>query len=90
MKNIPSTQNLSRVVTVTLIAIMAIANISCMGDTSNTGSGSTSGGADVVFLGSEAKLVSKLKKAEKMIIEAEFFDSGLHQITFTTKGFKWE
>lgn len=51
---------------------------------------SSSGSADVVFLGSEAKLISKLKKAEKMIIEAEFYDRGLEQITFSTKGLKWE
>ena len=50
---------------------------------------STSGSSDVVFLGSESKIISKLKKSEKLMIEAEFFDSGLHNITFSTKGFEW-
>lgn len=51
---------------------------------------SSSGSADVVFLGSEKKLISKLKTAEKVIIEAEFFDAGYKQISFSTKGLKWE
>ena len=51
---------------------------------------STSGTADIVFLGSTKKLISKLKNANKLIIEAEFFDVGYKQIIFSTKGLKWE
>jgi hypothetical protein len=51
---------------------------------------SSSGSADIVFLGSEKKLISKLKTAEKVIIEAEFFDVGYIQIIFSTKGLNWE
>jgi len=51
---------------------------------------STSGGAMIVFLGSEQKIISKLKTAEKLIIEAEFYEAGYEQITFSTKGLKWE
>lgn len=50
----------------------------------------TSGSSDVVFLGSESKLISKLKTANKLIIEAEFFDAGYKRITFTTKGLQWQ
>lgn len=50
----------------------------------------TSGGADVVFLGSEKKLISKLKTANKLLIEPEFFDVGFKSVEFSTKGFKWE
>ena len=51
---------------------------------------STSGSSAVVFLGSEKKLISKLKTAEKLIIEAEFFNVGYKQINFSTKGLNWE
>lgn len=51
---------------------------------------STSGSHDVVFLGSESRIISKLKTAEKVIIEPEFFDVGFKRVTFSTKGFKWE
>jgi len=51
---------------------------------------SSSGGADVVFLGNEKKVISKLKTAEKIIIEAQFYEAGYKQINFSTKGLKWE
>lgn len=50
---------------------------------------SSSGSSDVVFLGSVSKIISKLKTSEKLMIEAEFFDSGMYNITFSTKGFEW-
>lgn len=50
---------------------------------------SSSGSSDVVFLGSVSKIISKLKTSEKLMIEAEFFDSGMDNITFSTKGFEW-
>jgi hypothetical protein len=51
---------------------------------------STSGGADVVFLGNEKKVISKLKTAEKIILEAQFYEAGYKQINFSTKGLKWD
>ncbi|MAN29347.1 MULTISPECIES: hypothetical protein [Mesonia] len=51
---------------------------------------SSSGSSDVVFLGSESKIISKLKNSERLIIEAEFYDLGRETITFSTKGFKWD
>lgn len=51
---------------------------------------SSSGGADVVFLGNEKKVISKLKTAEKVIIEAQFYEAGYKQINFSTKGLKWD
>lgn len=50
---------------------------------------SSSGSSDVVFLGSVSKIISKLKTSEKLMIEAEFFDSGMDNIIFSTKGFEW-
>ncbi len=50
---------------------------------------SSSGSADVVFLGSASKIISKLKKSEKLMIEAEFYDSGMDNIIFYTKDFEW-
>lgn len=51
---------------------------------------SSSGSPDIVFLGSVSEIISKLKTSEKLIIEAEFYDSGMNNITFSTKGFEWE
>ena len=55
-----------------------------------TATHTSSGGSKTVFLGSETKLISKLKKAEKMMIEAEFYKTGYEQINFSTKGLKWK
>jgi hypothetical protein len=51
---------------------------------------STSGSSDVIFLGSESKIISKLKNSKKLMIEAEFYDSGMDNIIFYTKGFEWD
>ncbi|MCL2597270.1 MAG: hypothetical protein FWD66_06380 [Paludibacter sp.] len=50
---------------------------------------STSGGANIVFLGNTSKLISKLKMAKKFIIEAEFYEAGYKQIIFYPKGLEW-
>ncbi|MCO5259859.1 MAG: hypothetical protein M9916_06915 [Crocinitomicaceae bacterium] len=55
-----------------------------------TASFSSSGSADVVFLGNEKKLISKLKTAEKLIIEPEFYDVGRKTVRFDVKGLEWE
>ncbi|MCC6826495.1 MAG: hypothetical protein IT172_12210 [Acidobacteria bacterium] len=54
-----------------------------------TANHSSSGDSKVVFLGSESKIISKLKTAKKMIVEAEFFKEGAMPITFSVGGFKF-
>jgi hypothetical protein len=51
---------------------------------------SSAGRMDIVFLGSETQLISKLKAAKKLIVEAEFFKEGYKTIDFNVSGFKWE
>ena len=48
------------------------------------------GSTDVIFIENSAKFLKKLKTAQKLIIEAEFFESGLKTMEFNVKGFKWE
>ncbi|MFV0247683.1 MAG: hypothetical protein ACK5H1_01810 [Tenacibaculum sp.] len=50
---------------------------------------SSSGGADIVFFGSVSRIISKLKTSKKLMIEAEFFNFGMGNIVFSTKGFEW-
>ncbi|HEY1056951.1 MAG TPA: hypothetical protein VGE24_17525, partial [Emticicia sp.] len=50
---------------------------------------SSDGSSDILFLNSESKIISKLKKSTSLIIEAEFFNEGNRIIEFTTKDFKW-
>jgi hypothetical protein len=45
--------------------------------------------SDVVFLGSERKLIEKLKKAKKALIEVEFYNEGIRIIEFDTFNFEW-
>ncbi|MCL2027401.1 MAG: hypothetical protein FWG79_02825 [Bacteroidales bacterium] len=51
---------------------------------------SSSGSSDIVFLGNTARFISKLKNSSKIIIEPEFYDTGLKQITFSTSGLNWD
>lgn len=48
---------------------------------------SSSGAFDVVFLGNEKKLISKLKTAKKMMIEPQFYDVGYKPVKFNVEGF---
>ena len=54
---------------------------------------SVSGAADyssnTVFINSVDKIISKLKKAKKLIIEAEVYDNGTQQMEFAVSGFSW-
>lgn len=54
-----------------------------------TATSPSDGSSDTVFFGSESKIISKLKTAEKIIIEGSFFDAGVQNIKFTSKDFKW-
>ena len=47
------------------------------------------GRATVIFLMPAGRFISQLRKAHRVIIEAEFYQSGSHQITFQTAGLKW-
>lgn len=51
---------------------------------------SSSGGADVVFLGSQQKLLSKFKTSKKLLIEPEFYESGFRMVEFNLEGFEWK
>jgi len=47
------------------------------------------GSSDVLFIESPKKFITMLKTAKKVIIQAEFYDSGLKEMEFDTKDFKW-
>ena len=44
----------------------------------------------VIFINNASSFISKLKKAEKTIIECEFFDEGVRTMKFETKGFTFK
>lgn len=44
---------------------------------------------DSLFLSNVKGWVSQLKKSERLMIEADFFQEGARQFTFTTKGLTW-
>jgi hypothetical protein len=47
------------------------------------------GSSDVLFIESPKKFITMLKASKKVIIQAEFYDSGLKEMEFDTKDFKW-
>lgn len=48
------------------------------------------GSSELAFIELPNKLIKKLKTAKKIIIQAEFYDSGFQTMEFNTDGFKWE
>ncbi len=46
--------------------------------------------SDVIFLTSVSKIISKLKTAKKLMIEAPFYDAGRQIILFNVEGFTWD
>jgi hypothetical protein len=46
--------------------------------------------SDVVFFDSPSLLVSKLKKAQKVIVQIEIYQAGAPQFTFDVEGLKWK
>ena len=48
------------------------------------------GSSDGAFIRNAGRFVTALKASKKVIVEAEFFQSGRRQIIFTTEGFEWE
>lgn len=47
------------------------------------------GGTGLLFISSEQRFLTNLKKAKKVIIEAPFYDSGRKQMTFEVAGLDW-
>lgn len=48
------------------------------------------GSSDIIFINSEAEVISKLKTAKKVLIEVEFYNEGNRQIEFIVDGLKWD
>ncbi|MES1223383.1 MAG: hypothetical protein ABUT20_48255, partial [Bacteroidota bacterium] len=48
------------------------------------------GSANTIFLRQANTLISKLKKAKKVILECEFYQDGRKQIEFDVDGLKWD
>lgn len=53
-------------------------------------SGAADGSSDVVFPDNSAKLISKLKKAKSIKIEAPFYEAGRQIFNFNTEGLVWD
>jgi hypothetical protein len=51
---------------------------------------STTSRSDLVFLSPASKIISKLKKAKKVMIETQFFQEGRQQAEFNVEGLKWD
>lgn len=45
---------------------------------------------NVMFILPAKKMIEKIKKSKKMVIEVEFYNEGLRQIEFNTAGLKWD
>lgn len=43
----------------------------------------------VIFIRGEKRFLSKLRKAKSLVIEAEFFHAGSHQMYFDVSGLEW-
>ena len=48
------------------------------------------GSSDIIFINSTKEIISKIKAAKHMIIEAEFYDEGHRQIEFNVANLKWD
>ncbi|TWP30528.1 hypothetical protein ETU08_01850 [Apibacter muscae] len=52
--------------------------------------GSSDGSSEVIFLQTPNKIIDKLKKSKRMVIEVEFYNNGNKQIEFNTEGLVWK
>jgi hypothetical protein len=52
--------------------------------------GPSDGSADTLFIQNYDRFANKLKKSKSLVIEAEFFQAGLHQIEFNVSGLNWQ
>lgn len=48
------------------------------------------GDATVLFINSESRFIAMLKKAKKLLIEAEFFNNGNQIMEFNVSGLEWK
>lgn len=48
------------------------------------------GTSNMIFIQGSKGFLSKLKKSKKAVVEAEFFQNGMQQMTFDTANLKWE
>ena len=48
------------------------------------------GDSRILFINSANRAIARLKKAKKVIVEAELYDNGYQEIEFNTAGFKWD
>jgi len=55
-----------------------------------TGSEPSDGSSTTLFIEEAAKFITQAKKAKKMIVQAEFYESGMQNMEFTIDGFKWD
>jgi|GEM_PF-846127 len=47
------------------------------------------GSSDTIFIANDARFIANLKRSSRVIIEAEFYQSGAQQMTFNTEGLEW-
>jgi hypothetical protein len=48
------------------------------------------GTSNMVFVQNARGFLAKLKKSQRVVVEAEFFQNGMQQMTFNSAGLKWE
>ena len=48
------------------------------------------GSQDMLYIHPANNLISRLKKSKRLIIEANFLNNGLQQMTFNVQGLKWD
>ena len=48
------------------------------------------GSSDVAFIRNSGRFITALKTAERVVVEAEFYQSGRRQIIFSTQGLLWD
>jgi hypothetical protein len=48
------------------------------------------GSTNIIFFSNQDKLISKIKAAEKVMIEAPFYMAGRKVLYFDVKGLQWE
>jgi hypothetical protein len=53
------------------------------------GSSPSDGDSKYLFIEPASTIIMKLKKANRVIIEAEFYDNGIQQMEFNVSGLKW-
>lgn len=52
--------------------------------------GPSDGSSDVLFLKPVGKFIKNIKKAKKVIVQAEFYEEGLKEMEFSPDGLKWD